>query len=112
MVGKLQTSRRRIFLNSAAIFLNCAAILILAVPSLAVTSFAQTYWPAKEWRTSTPEEQGLDSEKLHEALDYIRQHHVNIHSLLIVRNGYVVLDAYFFPYNQRDRHDVASVTKL
>jgi CubicO group peptidase (beta-lactamase class C family) len=72
---------------------------------------AQTYWPGKEWRTSTPEEQGLDSEKLHEALDYIRQHDVNIHSLLVVRNGYVVLDAYFFPYNNRDPHDVASVTK-
>ncbi|HEY3024554.1 MAG TPA: serine hydrolase [Pyrinomonadaceae bacterium] len=88
------------------VFLNCSAMLILAVPS-----WAQTYWPAKEWRTSTPEEQGLDSEKLREALDYIRQHSVSIHSLLIVRNGYVVLDAYFFPYNQRDPHDVASVTK-
>ena len=30
---------------------------------------------------------------------------------LIVRNGYVVLDAYFYPYNEKDIHDVASVTK-
>jgi CubicO group peptidase (beta-lactamase class C family) len=101
---------------SKRVFLSYAAVLILALPSLAgpslvVTTFAQTYWPAKEWRTSTPEAQGLDSEKLHEALDYIRQHDVNIHSLLIVRNGYVVLDAYFFPYNERDLHDLASVTK-
>jgi hypothetical protein len=23
-----------------------------------------TYWPAESWRTSTPEQQGMDSEKL------------------------------------------------
>jgi len=93
------------------VLLNCAAILILAVPSLAVPSLGQTYWPARGWPTSAPEEQGLDSEKLREALDYIRQHDLNIHSLLIVRNGYVVLDVYFYPYNQNELHDIASVTK-
>ncbi len=93
------------------VFLNCAAVFILAVFTTAVPSFAQTYWPAKEWRTSTPEQQGLDSETLREALDYIQQHHVDIHSLLVVRNGYVILDAYFYPYKSNDPHDVASVTK-
>ena len=88
------------------VIFNFAAILVLAVPSL-----AQTYWPAKSWRTSSPEQQGLDSEKLREALDYIREHNINIHNLLVVRNGYVILDAYFYPYNQNHTHDVASVTK-
>jgi CubicO group peptidase (beta-lactamase class C family) len=31
--------------------------------------------------------------------------------MLIVRNGYIVLDAYFYPYDEKDIHDVASVTK-
>jgi hypothetical protein len=31
------------------------------------------YWPTKGWRSSTPERQGLDSEKLAEALDFARR---------------------------------------
>jgi CubicO group peptidase (beta-lactamase class C family) len=70
-----------------------------------------TYWPTEGWQTSTPEQQGLDSEKLAEALDYIREEDVNIHSLLIIRNGYVVTDAYFYPFAEGTVHDIASVTK-
>jgi CubicO group peptidase (beta-lactamase class C family) len=36
---------------------------------------------------------------------------VNIHSLLLVRNGKVVVDAAFYPYDGSTVHDVASVTK-
>lgn len=70
-----------------------------------------TYWPTDGWRTSTPEQQGLDSEKLAEALDYIQEKDINIHSLLIIRNGYVVTDVYFYPFANGSVHDVASVTK-
>lgn len=70
-----------------------------------------TYWPTQGWRSTTPEQQGVDSAKLTDALEYIRKHDVSIHSLLIIRNGYVVLDAYFYPYDQKHVHDVASVTK-
>ncbi|HWR25224.1 MAG TPA: serine hydrolase [Methanosarcina sp.] len=69
------------------------------------------YWPTEGWRTSTPEQQGIDSEKLTEALDYIQEKDVDIHSLLIIRNGYVVTDAYFYPFANDSVHDVASVTK-
>jgi CubicO group peptidase (beta-lactamase class C family) len=70
-----------------------------------------TYWPTEGWRTSTPEQQGLDSEKLGEVLDYIQEEDVNIHSLMIIRNGYVVMDAYFYPFSEGSIHDTASVTK-
>lgn len=71
----------------------------------------ETYWPTHGWRSSSPEAQGMDSEKLALAFDYVRLHQVPIHSLLIVRNGYVVLDAYFYPFQAGQVHDVASVTK-
>jgi CubicO group peptidase (beta-lactamase class C family) len=70
-----------------------------------------TYWPGREWRTSSPEAQGLDSGILADAFDYIRKHSTRIHSLTIVRNGYVVLDTTFFPFQPDLPHDVASVTK-
>jgi len=68
------------------------------------------YWPTEDWRTSTPEEQGMDSEQLTEVLDYL-QRRLGIHSLLIIRNGYIVTDATFYPFAQNSLHDLASATK-
>src|SRR6266571_4206472 len=68
-------------------------------------------WPTYGWRRSAPEAQGMDSRVLAEAFDYIRQQRIPIHSLTIVRNGYIILDAYFWPYQDSLLHDVASVTK-
>ena len=53
----------------------------------------------------------MDSEVLADAFDHIREHHTPIHSLTIVRNGHVVLDAYFWPFQNGQFHDLASVTK-
>jgi CubicO group peptidase (beta-lactamase class C family) len=69
------------------------------------------YWPTTGWQTSTPEQQGMDSEVLSDALVYVKKREMALHSLLIVRHGYVVLDAYFYPYAGEYAHDVASVTK-
>jgi CubicO group peptidase (beta-lactamase class C family) len=69
------------------------------------------YWPIEGWRSSLPEEQGFDSAELADGLQAIRQKEFNIHSLLIIRNGSVVVDAYFYPYDGQTVHDVASVTK-
>lgn len=82
-----------------------------AIPQSIQNPEAPVYWPTHGWRSTTPEQQGLDSNKLADIMEYIRGHKINIHSLLIVRNGYVVLDAYFYPYDGTSVHDVASVTK-
>ncbi len=72
---------------------------------------APDYWPTNSWRTSTPEEQGFDSAKLAQGLRSLREKQQNIDSLMLIRNGYVVLDAYFSPYDGTFPHDLASVTK-
>jgi CubicO group peptidase (beta-lactamase class C family) len=71
----------------------------------------ETNWPTEAWQTSTPEAQGIDSAKLAEALLTIRQQQIDIHSLMVVRNGSVVVDAYFYPYDGTTIHEVASVSK-
>ncbi len=68
-------------------------------------------WPTAGWTSSTPEAQGVDSRKLAEAFDFLKAKEPHIHSLLIVRNGVLVADAYFYPFSAGSRHDVASVTK-
>jgi CubicO group peptidase (beta-lactamase class C family) len=84
---------------------------VLAQEPMAFPAGREEHWPTHEWRSSTPEAQGMDSETLAQAFDYIRLRQIPIHSLLIVRNGYVVLDAYFYPFQEGQLHDGASMTK-
>src|SRR2546425_2932453 len=72
---------------------------------------AAVRWPTATWAVSSPEAQGISSHDLADALDFARANDVNIHSLTLVRNGVIVLDAYFYPFAPDTRHDVASVTK-
>ena len=45
------------------------------------------------------------------SLRTLKEEGVGIDSLLIIRNGNVVLDAYFYPYDDSIPHKLASVTK-
>jgi CubicO group peptidase (beta-lactamase class C family) len=72
---------------------------------------APDYWPTESWQTRTPEELGFDSDKLAEGLLSLQENRSGIDSLLIVHDGYVVLDAHFAPYDGAFPHDLASVTK-
>ena len=70
-----------------------------------------SYWPDTEWRTSTPEEQGLDSASILAMLQEIKQKNLNIHSVLIIRHGYLVTEVYFPPYTRESKHPTYSITK-
>ncbi len=41
----------------------------------------------------------------------MREHALDVHSVLLVRGGKVVVDATFFPYSRQSVHDLASITK-
>jgi CubicO group peptidase (beta-lactamase class C family) len=69
------------------------------------------YFPGDEWRTSTPEEQGVDSGLILQMLQEIQDQNIDIHSFLLVRNGYLVTETYFDPYTRDIKHPVHSVTK-
>lgn len=70
-----------------------------------------TIYPTNSWQKSTPEEQGLQSCKLADMMDYIQKKQYNIDNITIVRNGHLVLDAYFWPYTKGQKHNIASCTK-
>ena len=74
-------------------------------------NFDPDYWPTQGWRSSTPEEQGMDSVQLVRMFEYIEDNNITLHSLLIVRNGYLVTEAYWHPYGPNDVHAVESITK-
>ena len=77
----------------------------------ATTSEQSPYWPGEDWRTSTPEEQGLDSALILQMFQEIQDESIDIHSVLLVRNGYLVTEAYVDPYTQNIKHPIFSVTK-
>ncbi len=68
-------------------------------------------WPTRGWTFSSPEAQGIDSNALANAIEIIRAKRIPVHSLFVERNGYAVVDAYFFPFEDNETHDLASVTK-
>jgi CubicO group peptidase (beta-lactamase class C family) len=69
------------------------------------------YFPGGTWRTSSPEAQGIDSEVLVGLMKALETQRLPIHSLHLVRYGHLVLDAYFFPFQRDELHDIASITK-
>ncbi len=95
----------------ADLLFGLALSLSLPLSAWAQTSPAAAAWPTRGWQISTPEAQGVDSEQLANAIEFARKNNVNIHSLLIVRNGYLVAEAYFYSYDGKSPHDIASVTK-
>jgi len=76
------------------------------------------YWPTAGWRNCTPEEQGMSSTILQEMIDHINEANLDIHSVIVTRNGYVVLEEYPNPNQGQSRtmslqgtHYLYSVTK-
>ncbi len=70
------------------------------------------HWPTKEWPRSTPIAQGLDPARLKELVRKIEDNsYRDVHSLLIVRNGFMVSESYFHGYDADSLHTLQSVSK-
>lgn len=83
-------------------------LLICVFLLLTFLAFTQSQ---KIWKTSSPEEQGMNSLTFANAIKHAKLDRTNIHSLLIIKNNHVVLDASFYPFKNIYVHDLASVTK-
>src|SRR5436309_4686701 len=90
---------------------RAAKWVVIALAGTLALHADTAYWPAEHWRTAQPESQGVDSQALAMVVDQVTQKHLGVHSLLLIRHGYAVLDAYFYPYDGSVPHDLASVTK-
>jgi len=72
-------------------------------------------YPYDYWKTSTPEKEGLDINKLRNMLKYIDNNRYDINSLLIIKNGYMIFERYAKSQMKQltpdDTHQVYSTTK-
>ncbi len=79
-----------------------------------LSSNNSNYWPTTGWNLSTPESQGINSQRL-QAMDHFITSsgwRLSIDSLLIIRNGYLIYETYPSElYDESERHHLFSVTK-
>lgn len=68
-------------------------------------------WPTRGWKSSTPAAQGMDAARLQAALDAARMQNLNLHGVLVIRHGYIVLEKYFGSWDAAAAHSLFSCTK-
>ncbi len=100
---------RRCFV--ALVILSLGATLSLAQNATPTSLIHADYFPTEDWQTSTPEEQQMDSQLLTEMVDVVQAENINLHSLLVIRHGYIVSENYFLQHPADEQHDLFSVTK-
>lgn len=105
---------------SASIFAACDAKTVAAPPVVQPLSPpARDYWPTTDWRTAAPETRGLDAAALKKAEDFAfartgdeqNRSGVRTDALLVIRNGYIVLERYARNFTAEMPHNGWSMGK-
>lgn len=87
------------------------AVACAAPRSVSIPIPEPAYWPTDGWQAASPESQGMDSDALADVLAGISAEGTAIHSVLVIRNGYLVTESYFHPYTRESKVHIQSVTK-
>jgi hypothetical protein len=83
-----------------------------ALPEAGPYTYRQPTTEPDGWPVATPEEAGLDRGALEGLVQAVAAGEAGLlHSLVVVREGKLVLDEYFHGYAQEDLHRLASTTK-
>ncbi|MFX0054531.1 MAG: serine hydrolase domain-containing protein [Promethearchaeota archaeon] len=104
-------------MNLNTVYAVLATILLIAPMTLGTDMVIHTsaaypdYFPLDEWRTSTPELQNMDPAILHNMLEYYQTNNVSIDGIVIVKNGYVIMEEYPSAYGPNSTHQIFSCTK-
>ena len=100
--------RRRLHRSPPSLVAALAALL-LAASGASLAADAPVPWPTAGWEVSPPEAQGVPSAALADLVDFGAANDMD--SLLVVRHGRIVAEAYYAPFRPGMRHLVTSVTK-
>ncbi len=74
-------------------------------------SIERDYWPTNSWQDATFSEVDLNQQTIESMLEYIATNDFDIDSILLVKNGYLVVEEYPRYYTSNTMHIVYSVTK-
>ena len=73
-------NKREIITNRTRYIVPFIVVSILFFSVVGFSGIEEDYWPTQGWRVSTPEEQGVDSRTLAEAVNRVMDENLNIHS--------------------------------
>ncbi|MFX0205228.1 MAG: serine hydrolase domain-containing protein [Candidatus Hodarchaeota archaeon] len=109
---KLTPLLQQLRLKKTAVIL----VLLIIIPSailftLVMVTEEPSSWSTDDWKISPPDQQGMDSQLLTDMFSYIKKQVSFMHSVVIVRNGYIVAEQYFNGWNQKLEHELYSCTK-
>lgn len=96
---------RRIFIKQIGI--GAAGLMIS--PSL--VSFGASYNGPRNLPRSAPEEQGVSAEVLNHLFDAMDNSDIEFHSVMVLRNGFVIGEGWWAPYAPQYKHTLHSLSK-
>lgn len=95
-------------LTNTLLAILLVASALLCAP-LATAQQTTQPWPTRGWPVSSPEEQGMSSERLARLVDFGAFNDMD--SVLVTRHGRIVLEATYAPFRGGLRHHIYSATK-
>lgn len=102
---------KRILFPLLVVFLALSNFNASSAFAKKITSQTPDYWPTKGWRTASPESQGVDSNSFVEMMRKIWEKEIYINTVLVIRNGYIVLEANNYSIHPDARRNIYSCTK-
>jgi CubicO group peptidase (beta-lactamase class C family) len=78
---------------------------------LAQGKYSGAYWPTEGWKACTPEEAGMNSAKLDQAIAYTATPGFNTDGVAVIRKGHIVGEAYFGNFKKNTQHVSHSMAK-
>ena len=90
--------------------MNKNALLLIFICVLSGCSTVYTVKTSSDWETASPESQGLNTRILSEVIDEAENTNF-MYSVLVIRNGFLVVEDYFNGAGRFDAYNVFSVTK-
>lgn len=91
------------------LFASAVAATATCVWSAGSVEVPSVPWPTSGWQVSTPEQQGMHSDAVRRLVEFGARNAMD--SLLVVRHGRLVVDAYYAPYRADLKHHFYSATK-
>jgi CubicO group peptidase (beta-lactamase class C family) len=95
--------------------LSCVVLFILFFsPSL----FGQNFYTYSEpeklddgWETNSIQSLNIDTSRIYQLFSQLKNGNHKVHSILLVKDGQLVIDEYFDDYSANKQHDLRSATK-
>ncbi len=107
----MKNHRNRLWITAFFLLILLASACKSEPEILPTNDQETTYFPASEWRVSSPDEQGVDAKMLNQMLEEIEQQDWNVDNITIIRHGYKIFDESLGSYQPDELHLLYSCTK-